>query len=268
MAAGVPVVQPRHAAFPEIVEATGGGMLFEPGDIAALVRMPGNRCSPIRRAPRELGRRGRDAVQRDYSMPRLAERFVEITPRNDGRRFRNSVTLPFSVPMPYEFKPDPPRGICRDGHGGHRALLEFLPHDGGDGARVLPLARLHHPRPRPVVDDRLAAGECDLRLHAPAALRGGGGDSSARRGSAHPLDPLPVHFPQSRRRQRGRARADHCRLRHGGEEHGQAAGHGDSRGHPRADHGRAAGVIEPRLHPVPRFFTYRPMPTNHARSPE
>jgi len=30
MASGVPVVQPRHAAFPELLEATGGGLLCEP----------------------------------------------------------------------------------------------------------------------------------------------------------------------------------------------------------------------------------------------
>lgn len=35
-AAGVPVVQPRHAAFPEIIEATGGGVLCEPGDVNSL----------------------------------------------------------------------------------------------------------------------------------------------------------------------------------------------------------------------------------------
>lgn len=36
MAAGVPVVQPRHAAFPEILAATGGGILCEPDSSAAL----------------------------------------------------------------------------------------------------------------------------------------------------------------------------------------------------------------------------------------
>src|SRR5213076_471033 len=36
MAAGVPVVQPRAAAFPELIEATGGGVLYEPGDVEAL----------------------------------------------------------------------------------------------------------------------------------------------------------------------------------------------------------------------------------------
>jgi glycosyltransferase involved in cell wall biosynthesis len=33
---GVPAVQPRHGAFPELIEATGGGLLVEPGDPDAL----------------------------------------------------------------------------------------------------------------------------------------------------------------------------------------------------------------------------------------
>jgi glycosyltransferase involved in cell wall biosynthesis len=33
---GVPVVQPRHGAFPELIEQTGGGMLVDPDDPAAL----------------------------------------------------------------------------------------------------------------------------------------------------------------------------------------------------------------------------------------
>jgi len=32
MAASVPVVQPRHAFFPELIEATSGGRLCEPND--------------------------------------------------------------------------------------------------------------------------------------------------------------------------------------------------------------------------------------------
>ena len=36
MASGVPVVQPRHAAFPEILEKTGGGILCEPDDPSSL----------------------------------------------------------------------------------------------------------------------------------------------------------------------------------------------------------------------------------------
>ena len=36
LANGTPVVQPRHGAFPELVETTGGGVLTGPGDPAAL----------------------------------------------------------------------------------------------------------------------------------------------------------------------------------------------------------------------------------------
>ena len=36
MANGVPVVQPRRGAFPEILEKTGGGILVEPDDPASL----------------------------------------------------------------------------------------------------------------------------------------------------------------------------------------------------------------------------------------
>jgi glycosyltransferase involved in cell wall biosynthesis len=36
MAAGVPIVQPDHGAFPELIEASGGGVLFEKGNTRAL----------------------------------------------------------------------------------------------------------------------------------------------------------------------------------------------------------------------------------------
>jgi glycosyltransferase involved in cell wall biosynthesis len=38
LANGVPVVQPRHGAFPEMLEATGGGLLVNPEDAADLAR--------------------------------------------------------------------------------------------------------------------------------------------------------------------------------------------------------------------------------------
>lgn len=36
LVAGIPVVQPRHGGFPEIIEATGGGLVCEPGNPKAL----------------------------------------------------------------------------------------------------------------------------------------------------------------------------------------------------------------------------------------
>jgi glycosyltransferase involved in cell wall biosynthesis len=78
LAAGVPVVQPRTAAFPEIVEDTGGGILFDP--------MTPEACADAweqllgqRDLARKLGRQGRDAVFRDYSIQRLAERYLALT---------------------------------------------------------------------------------------------------------------------------------------------------------------------------------------------
>jgi glycosyltransferase involved in cell wall biosynthesis len=62
LANGVPVVQPRHGAFPEMIDATGGGVLFEPGSVEALASaLEDLLADPARR--RELGRRGREAVR-------------------------------------------------------------------------------------------------------------------------------------------------------------------------------------------------------------
>jgi glycosyltransferase involved in cell wall biosynthesis len=73
LANGVPVIQPRHGAFPELVEATGGGLLFEPGDPGALAgAIAGLMDDPALR--RELGRRGRSAVIESFTAELMAER--------------------------------------------------------------------------------------------------------------------------------------------------------------------------------------------------
>ena len=77
-AAGVPVVQPRCAAFPELVEATGGGILCEPGSAEALADGWETLLAEPAKA-REMGARGRAAVEREFSMRRMAERFVAVT---------------------------------------------------------------------------------------------------------------------------------------------------------------------------------------------
>jgi glycosyltransferase involved in cell wall biosynthesis len=62
----VPVVVPAHGAFPELIEATGGGVLVEPGSVEALADgIEGLLRDRARR--RELGRRGREAVVRSFS---------------------------------------------------------------------------------------------------------------------------------------------------------------------------------------------------------
>jgi glycosyltransferase involved in cell wall biosynthesis len=77
MAAGVPVVQPRTAAFPEIVEQTGGGILFDEITPSGLADAWESLLGDPARA-RELGRRGRASVERDYSIERLATNLLAL----------------------------------------------------------------------------------------------------------------------------------------------------------------------------------------------
>jgi glycosyltransferase involved in cell wall biosynthesis len=77
MANRVPVVQPAHGAFPEMIEATGGGLLVPPNDPEALAdgleRLMGD---PDLR--RKLGRDGHDAVHRDFRDDRTAEHVLNV----------------------------------------------------------------------------------------------------------------------------------------------------------------------------------------------
>ena len=77
MASGVPVVQPRHGAFPEIVERTGGGILVEPDDPQALAdgldRLRTN--SPLRES---LSKAGAAGVRLHYSVQRMAEQVEAV----------------------------------------------------------------------------------------------------------------------------------------------------------------------------------------------
>jgi glycosyltransferase involved in cell wall biosynthesis len=77
MANGVPVVQPRHGAFPEVIGRTGGGLLFEPGDASSLA----DTILALHRDPKqraELGRKGAEGVRRDFDAGRMAERTIEV----------------------------------------------------------------------------------------------------------------------------------------------------------------------------------------------
>lgn len=71
LANGAAVVQPRHGSFPELIEATGGGLLVNPDDPAdlaeALYRLVG---SPAH--ARELGRKGQEAVRARFHAERMA----------------------------------------------------------------------------------------------------------------------------------------------------------------------------------------------------
>lgn len=77
LAEGVPVVQPRVAAFPEVVEATGGGVLYDPNEPGALVSaLESLLLDPVR--AQELGRRGHDAVFEKFGIDRMAKDFASV----------------------------------------------------------------------------------------------------------------------------------------------------------------------------------------------
>jgi glycosyltransferase involved in cell wall biosynthesis len=77
MASGVPVVQPRHGAFPEMIANTGGGLLVEPGNPAAFAEaLRKLRDDPALAA--DLGRRGAEGVRRHYTAEKMAARALEV----------------------------------------------------------------------------------------------------------------------------------------------------------------------------------------------
>ncbi len=89
LAAGVPVVQPDHGGFPELIAATGGGRMFPPGNEDALA----DAIEALLRAPdqaRAMGEAGRQAVHQRYSVEIMAKEFAE-TCRQAIRNFHPQV---------------------------------------------------------------------------------------------------------------------------------------------------------------------------------
>ena len=77
MANAVPVVQPRHGVFPEMMEKTGGGILVEPDNLESLAEGIYSLWRDQARAE-ELGRLGAQGVRRHYSATQMAERAVQV----------------------------------------------------------------------------------------------------------------------------------------------------------------------------------------------
>ena len=85
---GVPVVQPRHGAFPELIEQTGGGLVVAPDDTAAL-------ADGLRRMLEDhelrdrAGRAGEKAVRERFHAGAMARAVVSVLERRTG-----AATLP------------------------------------------------------------------------------------------------------------------------------------------------------------------------------
>jgi glycosyltransferase involved in cell wall biosynthesis len=77
LANGVPVVQPRHGSFPELVEATGGGLLVNPDDPADLARGLQRLLEDVA-LRRELGQKGKEAVHRHFTAARMARESAQV----------------------------------------------------------------------------------------------------------------------------------------------------------------------------------------------
>jgi glycosyltransferase involved in cell wall biosynthesis len=69
LACGVPVVQPHAGAFPELIRATGGGLIYEGRELVDTLE--GLLLDPAE--ARALGARGRKAVFEQFSVERMAE---------------------------------------------------------------------------------------------------------------------------------------------------------------------------------------------------
>ncbi len=79
-ARGVPVVQPAHGSFPELIARSGAGVLVPPGDAGALAgalaSLLNDQCERER-----LGRRGREAVAVHFTDDHMADNMLNVFER-------------------------------------------------------------------------------------------------------------------------------------------------------------------------------------------
>ena len=77
LASGVPVIQPDHGAFGELVSATGGGLLFQPGDSLALAEAIQQLQDNLEQR-KTLALSGREAVLERHGIEQAAERLIQV----------------------------------------------------------------------------------------------------------------------------------------------------------------------------------------------
>ena len=77
MAAGVPVVQPSHGSFPELIEATGGGLLFDSDRPDGLAQALASLMDDSERR-NELAAAGRQAVREKFTDDVMADSTLSL----------------------------------------------------------------------------------------------------------------------------------------------------------------------------------------------
>ena len=77
LASGVPLVQPELGAFPEIINATGGGVIYKPNTAEALAEKLAEVLSDTTKLE-TMSLSGRKAVEEKFDCGKLSEKMVEI----------------------------------------------------------------------------------------------------------------------------------------------------------------------------------------------
>jgi glycosyltransferase involved in cell wall biosynthesis len=78
---GIPVVQPAHGAFPELIEATGGGLLVPPDDPDSLASALRHLLASHEERHR-LGRAGHDAVRERFDASAMTKATIQVLERH------------------------------------------------------------------------------------------------------------------------------------------------------------------------------------------
>jgi glycosyltransferase involved in cell wall biosynthesis len=77
LANGVPVVQPAHGAFPELIEETGGGILVTPESAVDLAEGINSLINDPEQRKR-MATRGKEVVHQSYGAARMAQDTLEV----------------------------------------------------------------------------------------------------------------------------------------------------------------------------------------------
>jgi glycosyltransferase involved in cell wall biosynthesis len=77
IASGVPVVQPDHGAFPELIAATKGGVLCKPDDLESLTNALETLLLDHNQRD-QIANEGIPRVREEYSATKMAERFEAL----------------------------------------------------------------------------------------------------------------------------------------------------------------------------------------------
>ncbi|GIW80179.1 MAG: glycosyl transferase family 1 [Gemmatales bacterium] len=91
LANGVPVIQPGHGAFPELIEATGGGLLVPPNHPEELAKAWYHLLQD-RDYRNRLAEKGREAVHRQFDDATMAEKTMAVY-----QRYVSEKALPISA---------------------------------------------------------------------------------------------------------------------------------------------------------------------------